>query len=361
MSHKEIAFADPKDVDIIVPGSPDDILNIMRGYPLDWERAGNAPYFAPGNGLLIGLAAERGTVYPDYGSKDTAKWPALYIEGDDITKASFGRADNARAQKALAATSAGPMLVSQGGILDIPARIREGGYSGFTADGKRPQRAVGITASGDLADGVWESADLYEVAEDMIEKAGCIEVMKWDGGRSTAIAEFDHKTGKPVLAWGWASRDLPAVIAFRKVKHVWRPSDSDILPHVDIDLNFNRNITTNFKLREFACKHCGAVNVSPQFAQLVARLQMLRSKVGKPVNVTSGYRCAIHDAAVGTSSNPGRGPHTTGTAADIWWDGASVDEMAAEAKEVGFTGVGRYYGQGFIHVDLREKPSYFIG
>jgi hypothetical protein len=359
VAHKEIAFADPKDVDIIVPGSPDDILNIMRGYPLDWERAGNASYFAPGNGLLIGLAAERGTVYPDYGSKDTAKWPALYIEGDDITKAGFGRADNARAQKALAAASAGPMLVSRGGILDIPARIREGGYSGFTADGKRPQRAVGITASGEVADGVWESADLYEVAEDMLEQ-GCIEVMKWDGGGSTAIAEYDNTTGKPVLAWGWAERLLPAVVAFRKVTRVWRPKVST-LPKVDLDLDFSRKLTENFRLSEFACHHCGAVSIHPGFAELVARLQMLRTKVGKPVNVTSGYRCAFHDYNVGTSSIKGRGPHTTGTAADIWWDGATVDEMARIAKECGFTGVGRYYGQGFIHVDLRQPPLDFVG
>lgn len=357
MAHKEIIFARPQDVDIVVPGGPGTILQIMRNYPRPWERAGNAQYFG-GPGLLIGLAAERGTVYPDRGDTSvSAKWPALYIEQSG---ASFGPVDKARAQKALAAASAGPMLVSRGGILDIPARIREGGYTGFNASDKRPQRAIGITASGEVADGVWESATLYEVAEDMLNQ-GCVEAMKWDGGGSTAIAEFDHKTGKPVLAWGWASRALPAVIAFRKVKRVWRPSDPGDLPHVDIDLNFNRNITTNFKLREFACKHCGAVSISPSFVELVARLQMLRSKVGKPVNVTSGYRCAIHDAAVGTSSNPGRGPHTTGKAADIWWDGASVDEMAAKAKEVGFTGVGRYYGQGFIHVDLREKPSYFIG
>jgi hypothetical protein len=356
MAHKEIAFADPKDVDIVVPGGPGTILQIMRNYPHPWERAGNAQYFG-GAGLLIGLAAERGTVYPDRGDTSvSAKWPALYIEQSG---ASFGPVDNARAQKALAAASAGPMLVSRGGILDISARIREGGFTGFNASDKRPQRAIGITASGEVADGVWESATLYEVAEDMLEQ-GCTEVMKWDGGGSTAIAEYDNKTGKPVLAWGWAERLLPAVVAFRKVTRIWRPKVST-LPEVDLDLDFSRKLTENFRLSEFACRHCGAVSISLGFAELVARLQMLRSKVGKPVNVTSGYRCATHDYSVGTSSVKGRGPHTTGTAADIWWDGATVDEMARIAKECGFTGVGRYYSQGFIHVDLRQPPLDFVG
>lgn len=356
MARKEIIFAKPQDVDIVVPGGPGTILQIMRNYPHPWERAGNAQYFG-GAGLLIGLAAERGTVYPDLGDTSvSAKWPALYIEQSG---ASFGPVDNARAQKALAAASAGPMLVSRGGVLDISARIREGGYTGFNASTKKPQRAIGITASGEVADGVWESATLYEVAEDMLEQ-GCLEVMKWDGGGSTAIAEYDNTTGKPVLAWGWAERLLPAVVAFRKVTRVWRPKVST-LPEVDLDLDFSRKLTENFRLSEFACRHCGAVSISPGFAELVARLQMLRTKVGKPVNVTSGYRCATHDYSVGTSSVKGRGPHTTGTAADIWWDGSSVDEMARIAKECGFTGVGRYYSQGFIHVDLRQPPLDFVG
>ena len=257
MAHKEIAFADPKDVDIVVPGGPGTILQIMRNYPRPWERAGNAQYFG-GAGLLIGLAAERGTVYPDRGDTSvSAKWPALYIEQSG---ASFGPVDNARAQKALAAASAGPMLVSRGGILDIPARIREGGYTGFNASDKRPQRAIGITASGEVADGVWESATLYEVAEDMLEQ-GCVEVMKWDGGGSTAIAEYDNKTGKPVLAWGWAERLLPAVVAFRKVTRVWRPKVST-LPKVALDLDFSRKLTENFRLSEFACATVGC-SISP--------------------------------------------------------------------------------------------------
>jgi zinc D-Ala-D-Ala carboxypeptidase len=133
------------------------------------------------------------------------------------------------------------------------------------------------------------------------------------------------------------------------------------LPTVNLDLDFSRKLTQNFRLSEFACKHCGAVSISPGFAELVARLQVLRDKAGKPVNVTSGYRCATHDARVGTSASPGRGPHTTGTAADIYISGMTVDKLAQLANESGFTGIGRYHGQGFVHVDLRQPPSYFVG
>ncbi len=361
MAYKEIAFCRPRDYDVVVPGSPGTLLDIMRGYGLSWERAGNGPYFIPSSGKAVGLIAERGTVYKDYTGDPqvTAKWPTLYLE-DGV--ASFGAANHQRAKEADAAMSGGPMLVERGGILDIASRIRDGGFSGFNASTVTSQRAVGITADGQIADGIWESATLYEVAEDMIEQ-GCVAAMKMDGGGSTGIAVWER--GKAEMAWGFNVRKLPAVVAMRTVLRIWRPGE---LPKVDLDLDFGRNLTTNFKLREFACKGdkhtcggCGAVSISPGFAELVARLQMLRSQVGKPVNVTSGYRCAKHDAKVGTSANPGRGPHTTGTAADIWWDGASVDQMAEAAKSVGFSGVGRYYKQGFIHVDLRQPPLDFVG
>lgn len=48
MSNKESAYAAASDVDIVVPGSPQRILQILKNYPHSWARAGNAPYFIPG-------------------------------------------------------------------------------------------------------------------------------------------------------------------------------------------------------------------------------------------------------------------------------------------------------------------------
>lgn len=362
-SDREIAFADAEDVDVAVPVSPATLLDIMRNYPLSWERAGNGLYMGS-SGKLIGLAAERGNVYQNYADHPevTARWPALYIERPGkLVTARFGEAVQDRPKSAivaLAAFSAGPMLVSRGGILDIPSRIGAGGYEGFDSTTRKPQRAIGITVSGEVADGVWQSATLYEVAEDLIE-AGCVEAMKLDGGGSSGVAE-QNEDGMPVVAWGYDDRLLAAAIVLRKVKRWWRPRE-DELPKVDLDLDFTKLLTPNFRMSEFACKCCGAVSVSSKMAELVARLQALRERVDRPVNVTSGYRCARHDAEVGTSSSPGQGPHTTGMAADVWWDGVSVDEMAEAARAAGFTGIGRYHLGGFVHLDLRQPAATFEG
>jgi uncharacterized protein YcbK (DUF882 family) len=85
--------------------------------------------------------------------------------------------------------------------------------------------------------------------------------------------------------------------------------------------------------------------------RLIVLLQRLRDKVGKPLTVTSGYRCQKHNKAVGGAANS---QHVLGTAADIRVpSGMSVDQLAAAADAVGFTGVGKYYKQGFVHVDVR--------
>ena len=70
-------------------------------------------------------------------------------------------------------------------------------------------------------------------------------------------------------------------------------------------------ISENFSLREFQCPCCHAVMIHPRLA---AALQKLRCARGKPVVITSGYRCARHNAEVGGVP---RSRHTRGLAADI--------------------------------------------
>jgi uncharacterized protein YcbK (DUF882 family) len=116
-------------------------------------------------------------------------------------------------------------------------------------------------------------------------------------------------------------------------------------------------LSANFELSEFACKCCGAVIVSSDLYDLVGRLQAVRNWIGRPVRVTSGYRCREHDARVGTSSNPGAGPHTQGIAADIVVDGMSADDLAEVCMTAGLSGVGVYRKKGFVHVDVRSVPA----
>ena len=59
-----------------------------------------------------------------------------------------------------------------------------------------------------------------------------------------------------------------------------------------------RQLSPSFKVREFACKGSDVVLLDDE---LVVLLQCIREHFGKPVHITSGYRTAAHNAAVGRS------------------------------------------------------------
>ena len=84
--------------------------------------------------------------------------------------------------------------------------------------------------------------------------------------------------------------------------------------------------------------------------RLVDLLDAIRERIGKPIEVLSGYRCPEHNAEVGGVPNS---QHVEGTAADITYDGINVDYLAQVAEECGADGIGCYYHQDFVHVDVR--------
>ena len=79
-------------------------------------------------------------------------------------------------------------------------------------------------------------------------------------------------------------------------------------------------------------------------------LDRIRERLGVPIYINSGYRCPAHNAEVGGVPNS---QHVEGTAADITYDGIDVDYLAQIAEECGADGIGRYYNQDFVHVDVR--------
>ena len=114
------------------------------------------------------------------------------------------------------------------------------------------------------------------------------------------------------------------------------------------------NLTLNFSLFEFCCPCCGDVFLD---TRLVWSLQRLRDLAGKPIRVTSGFRCRNRNHAVGGTT---QSLHCLGRAADIVISGMSVQEMARLAEQVpAFRagGIGIYPKEGFIHVDVREKRA----
>ena len=69
--------------------------------------------------------------------------------------------------------------------------------------------------------------------------------------------------------------------------------------------------TKNFKVSEFACKHCGKNLIDQRVLNMA---QELRDYLGVPVKVNSGYRCETHNKNVGGVKNS---KHVQGKAADL--------------------------------------------
>jgi uncharacterized protein YcbK (DUF882 family) len=101
-----------------------------------------------------------------------------------------------------------------------------------------------------------------------------------------------------------------------------------------------------FKREEFACTHCGDNKINDKF---LAQLDIARAHSGVPYIITSGYRCPIHNAEVGsTSSN-----HTSGMAADISVSNGQIrGKILRGLYLAGFKRVG--VAKTFIHVDMMD-------
>lgn len=116
----------------------------------------------------------------------------------------------------------------------------------------------------------------------------------------------------------------------------------------------------HFTPDELRCRcGCGRCEMDAAFMD---KLEAARVAAGVPFVVTSGYRCPDHDRAVGTSSTPGAGPHTTGKAADIGWPPEKAFAILVAAVNAGLRGLGMH-GRGrpavrYIHLDDLEPRAW---
>lgn len=108
-------------------------------------------------------------------------------------------------------------------------------------------------------------------------------------------------------------------------------------------------LTKNFYSNEFDCK-CKRPNCKQTLIDTdhVANLQLLRDRLGKPIDQNCGYRCPEHNVEVGGASGS---QHPEGYASDIVVAGMSPDQVADIAEQY-FNGLGRY--DTFTHVDSRS-------
>jgi len=110
-----------------------------------------------------------------------------------------------------------------------------------------------------------------------------------------------------------------------------------------------------FELHEFRCrcgdKHCNAV---PPNDLLLAKLDTLRAKVGQPLKVVSGSRCAKQNAKVGGVKES---THMTGWAADLYCPDSPLRYALIEActQTPLFSRIG--VGLRFIHVDCDPSKA----
>lgn len=118
----------------------------------------------------------------------------------------------------------------------------------------------------------------------------------------------------------------------------------------------NTKITTNFKVKEFACKD-GADTVFVN-DELVNILQKVRNHFGKAVNITSGYRTDTYNKKVGGANYS---QHLYGNAADIYITGVEPKEIYdyLNNEYPNSLGLGKY--ASFVHVDVRIKKARWNG
>jgi len=111
----------------------------------------------------------------------------------------------------------------------------------------------------------------------------------------------------------------------------------------------------HFSAAELTC-HCGCGRMEMD-ADFMSLLEMLRTAYGKPMTVTSGFRCPMHNLqASGTGLS---GPHVTGKAVDLHVAGEDAFRLLAMAVSFGFTGIGvsqrEPHNARFLHLDTIEK------
>ena len=114
----------------------------------------------------------------------------------------------------------------------------------------------------------------------------------------------------------------------------------------------------NFTNSELSCSHCG----ENHFDQgTLDSLQGLREAIGKPLKISSAYRCPAYNNTVSGSGLTG--PHTTGKAVDILCSGKFSHEVLSFAmirssvwKGIGISQKGKHTSR-FIHLDTIEADN----
>lgn len=115
----------------------------------------------------------------------------------------------------------------------------------------------------------------------------------------------------------------------------------------------NKQLTKNFKVREFRCKDGSDLILICQ--ETVEILQAIRDYFGKQVVINSAYRTPSWNKKVGGASNS---QHVKGTACDIRVKDVPSWAVAGFLEDR-YTNHGIGYYSTFVHIDSRGYKSYW--
>lgn len=117
-------------------------------------------------------------------------------------------------------------------------------------------------------------------------------------------------------------------------------------------------LSKNFTREEFKCP-CGCTRQMVD-SELVEKMQAVREKLGKPIKISSGYRCIPHNAAVKGSSGS---KHRYGMAADWRMKDRNINPVALGIIATQyFKAVGIYWYDGcaIVHTDTRDTKATWL-
>ena len=109
------------------------------------------------------------------------------------------------------------------------------------------------------------------------------------------------------------------------------------------------DLSKNFSTQEFQCPCCGVASVDPRLVNL---LQKVRDEFGKPISITSGYRCAAHNKAVKGSATSS---HLYGFAVDVACASSAYRFDLLRIIPQYFVRFG--VGADFIHLDVDQTKD----
>jgi len=117
------------------------------------------------------------------------------------------------------------------------------------------------------------------------------------------------------------------------------------LPDGTLDPEAMVEIERLFRDKNTAATH----EIHPRLVKLLYKLAVYFD--ARQITLISGFREPTEEK--------GEGAHGKGRAADIMIPGVKLPALAKVARRLGHVGVGYYPTSGFVHLDVREGPSYF--